>query len=73
VTVDQRGSLESARRIFEQELGDLPALLSKILQAGIVTGPNAPLVAAWCSQHPEAAARIVGAVAMVFATQEVAK
>lgn len=50
-------------KVLEDNLGNLPRMLAKLLRAGIETGPRAPMVAAWCRDNPAAAAAIVGAVA----------
>lgn len=62
-------AMEQAAKIFDENLGDLPALLAKVSRGGIRTGPSAPMVAAWVEANPRAAALIVGAVAMVQAAR----
>lgn len=62
-------AMAEAQAILERDLGDLPAMLAKILRAKFNTGPNAPIVATWCAENPAASARIVGAMAMIQAVR----
>ena len=62
-------AMRDAKAILERDLGDLPQLLAKLLRAGIDTGPSAPMVSGWCAENAAAAARVVGAMAMIAAAQ----
>lgn len=65
----ERIAMDHAARVLDENLGELPRMLAKLLLlgSGFELGPHAHVVRAWCDRHPAAAAQIVGAVAFVQA------
>lgn len=69
--------MDEAHAVFNDRLGDLPRLMAKTVRlrhALKAENPDATPVQiahVWCAEHPLDAARIVAAVAMVAAADEV--
>lgn len=63
--------LERAGDNIAEHLGDLIAILEKLLRAGFRTGPTAPLIAAWCGENPEKVVRAIGQLAFVLAVKRI--
>ena len=51
-------AMDAARESVERELADLIAIPRKLLRAGLRTGPDAPIVRTWISQHPDECLRV---------------